>query len=260
MLDRVICKLEVDPLDGRSLKVTALNPYQPNPLNLTEDDYNNDKDGEVYQPCFQDNSVYEFNIPNLKAKNGSPSNIHVKYITSPSPCFINLRDVTSLANGLQLDDESVMYHIREATRYANFLIDKYNESNPAEPIAVNKYNIKTQHFEIYMFIKYKALRDCLLDFYIKKASEPNNIKNTTGDLSYEHDFDLSAIKELLDDIQKQYEEWEKEIVTRTAVPKAALRGKYSYTKVYPTHLSSSGYGRDKYPTGFDVYSNPYRRR
>lgn len=251
MLDRVICKVEIDPLDGRSLKITAIDPYKPSPLI--------DKDPEEIIPTssFSDDSVYEFKIPGLKAKNGSPSDIHVKYITSPKSAYIGLRDVTSLANGLQLDDESVLYHIREASKYADYLIDKYNSSNPGEPIMMNKHNIQTKYFTIYMFIKYKALRDCLLDFFIKESAKPHSVKNQAGDLVYEHTMDLNKIKDLLDDIEDEYKKWEEETVAITASPRAVTRGKYSYTKVYPTRLGSSGYGRDKYPTGIDLHS---RRR
>ena len=36
MLDRVVCKVEIDPLDGRSLKITALDPYEASPLIVEE--------------------------------------------------------------------------------------------------------------------------------------------------------------------------------------------------------------------------------
>lgn len=245
MLDRVVCKVEVDPLDGRSLKLTVIDPSDINTEEINHKSY------------LQNNSVYEFKIPNLRAKNGSPTDIHAKYITSPNPFLVSLRDVTSLANGLSLDDESVLYHIREASKYALFLVDKYNESNPMETMNVTKSNIQSQYFSVYMFVKYKALRDCLLDFYIKEAAKPSRIKNQTGDLVYEHEFDLSAIKSLLDDIEDEYEKWEEEIVAITASPKAVMRGQYSHVKYYPTRLNSTGFGRDRYPTGFDIYS---RRR
>lgn len=246
MLDRVIFKVEVDPLDGRSLKFTVIDPYKPSPL--IEEDIETEP-----QQQLQNNSVYEFNIPGLKAKNGSPTNIHAKYITAPNPSLVNLKDVTSLANGLKLEDESVMYHIREASKHAMFLVEKYNELYPMDPMNVTKSNVQSQHFTVYMFVKYKALKDCLLDFYIKEAAKPSKIKNQTGDLVYEHEFDLSAIKKLLDDIEGEYEKWEKEIISITASPKAVLRGQYSNVKYYPTRLSQSGYSRDKYPTGFDLY-------
>ena len=244
MLDRVVLKVEVDPLDGRSLKLTVIDPYKPSPLNSEE---------ATAQSSLKDNSVYEFNIPKLKAKNGSPTDIHVKYITSPKPSLVGLKDVTSLANGLKLDDESVLYHIREASKYAMFLIDRYNEKNPMEPMHVTKDNVQSQHFTVYMFTKYKALRDCLLDFYIKEAAKPHRIKNQTGDLIYEHEFDLAAIKKLLDDIEDEYGKWEDEIITITASPKAVMRGQYSYVKYYPTRLNKTGYSRDRYPVGFDTY-------
>lgn len=263
MLDRIICNVTIDPYDGRTLKITPINiPEPPNP-----------REG-ITQPAFKDNSVYDFKIPKLKAINSSAlEDIHVKYITSPTPCYISLRDVTSLANGLSLDDESVMYHIREACKYADYIASDYNSKvMDGNYMTLDKDNIQIRHYEIYMFIKYKALRDCLLDFYIKEAAKPDTIKNQTGDLIYEHKFNLKAIKDLLDDIEEEHEEWVEKVITITASPMTALRGRTAIHKVYPTKLEHSGYGRDRFPKGIDTgssygggynYSYPYvsgRRR
>lgn len=243
MLDRIICKVEIDPYDKRTLKLTPTRLPEPR------------EDDTVIMPIegFKDNSIYEFKIDGLRAEHSRiKSNIVAKYITSPTPNYISLKDVTSLANGLELDDESVLYHIREACKHADYIVKRYNEKNPYEPMVINKDTLQQDNFVLYMFIKYKALKDCLLDFYIKEASKPERIRNQTGDLQYEHEFNLQAIKKLLDDIQKEYEEWEEKLVANTSVVEIALRGKYAQHKLYPTNLASSGYNRDRYPRGIDT--------
>lgn len=254
MLDRVLCKVEVDPLDGRTLKITPIDPPQPRLGDVDEDPLPGYDDLPQPMPKerFKDDSVYEFKIPGLRPKNGPKKDIHVKYITTQNPSYISLRDVTSLANGLELDDESVLYHIREACKHADYIVKRYNEKKPYEPMSLDAKTIKEDNFTMYMFIKYKALRDCLLDFYIKEASQPKRLRNQASDLQYEHEYDFNAIKKLLDDIEKEYEEWEEKIVANTSVVEIALRGKYSFNKLYPTNLSSSGYNRDRYPRGIDT--------
>lgn len=290
-MERVILKAEVDPFNKHCLKLTpivsVIPPIQPRttgpdiPIipdepdvpgvpgdpDLTPPPLPPDVDPEEPTPepeevAFEDNSVYEIDIKGIRAINSElKKDIHVKYITAPTPCYVELKDVTSLANGLQLEDESVLYHIREACRYADFIIKKHNSKAmlPHEMIELNRETIIEEYYEIYMFVKYKALRDCLLDFYIKEAAKPNRIKNQTGDLMYEHEFDLDRIKKLLDKIEQDYDDLEKEFVSK-ASPRSALRGKYSNIKYYPTNYRSSGYNRDTYPTGFDVYPYPKKGR
>lgn len=272
-MEKIILKLEVDKHHKNIVKVYPATPEPKEYEQDSEEDidtgFDNDNAYEEEQedmgptigihepPSFKDNSVYEFDIKDLKSINSNiKNNFHFHYVTAPSPCYVELKDVTSLARGLKLDDESVLYHIREACRYADFIIRRYNnKAMPHEQITLEKETIIQDYYEIYMFIRYKALRDCLLEFYIKEAAKPDSIKNQTGDLLYEHDFDLTRIKDLLDKIEDEYDDLEREFITVTAAPRQILRGKYSYNKYYPTHLSSSGYGRDKTPVGFDIYGN-----
>lgn len=241
MIERVICTIEPHPFDKRCIMIVPhhdSNQIQPKEEMMVE---------------FKDNSIYEFELTNIKGAQAlRGENIRCKYISSPNPCYVDLKDVTSLANGLKLDDESVLYHIREASRYADHIVRQYNKDS-MEQIILDKETIKEDSYRVYMFIKYKALKDCILDFYIKEAAKPNRIKNQTGDLVYEHEFDLDRLRRLLKEIEDEYEKWEEELITITADPKAVLRGKYSWNKYYPTNLSNSGYGRDNMPTGYDIY-------
>lgn len=249
MIEKITCKIEPHPFDKSCLMVTPLfGMIQPR---LEEDE-------ALIE--FKDNSVYEFELELKGEQTMRKEKVVGKYITSPDPCYIDLKDVISLARGFKLDEESVLFHIREASRHANYIINQYNEDNFVEPMMVTRDNIKTDYFKLYMFVRYKALKDCVLEFYIQEAAKPNRIKNQTGDLAYEHEFDLDRLKKLLDDIEYEYGKWEEELITITADPKAVLRGKYSWNKYYPTHLASSGFNRDQTPTGYDVYSKIKNRR
>lgn len=248
MIERVVCTIKPHPFDKRCVMIIPHHDSnQVLPKQIQEDIKEENK------VEFKDNSIYEFEIPNIKGKQTlKGENVRCKYITSPNPCYVDLKDVTSLANGLKLEDESVLYHIREASRHADHIVRQHNK-DAIDQIILEKETIKEEVYGMYMFIKYKALKDCILDFYIKEASRPNRIKNQTGDLVYEHEFDLERLRKLIEEIEEEYEKWRGELTTITADPKSVLRGKYSWTKYYPTNLSTSGYSRDNMPTGYDIY-------
>ena len=243
MIDRIRCKVERHPFDKSCIMITPLfGPIQPREQS---------NENEI---SFDDNSVYEFELEIKGEKTLRKEKVKGRYITSPNPCYVDLKDVTSLARGFNLDEESVLFHIREASIYANHIITEFNKESYPEQMVVTRENIKNEYFELYMFVRYKALRDCILEFYIQEAAKPNRIKNQTGDLVYEHEFDLKRLKDLLDEIEDEYGKWEEKIITITADPKALLRGKYSWNKYHPTRLSTTGFNRDVTPVGFDIYS------
>lgn len=138
-------------------------------------------------------------------------------------------------------------------------MNKYNEENPDNIISFNRENIKETYYQFYDFIRYKALKDCILDFYIEQSAKPNELKNYVDELEYEHKFDLNNLKKLLDDIADKAKAVEDIFInTRSSMAaKHVMRGSRSITKYYPTHLSKTGYYRDVTPTGYDY---PTRRR
>ena len=257
MIEKITCKVEQHPFDKSCVIITPLyGNIMPRQIQETLQETDEESESLI---DFEDNSVYEFEIEAKGTQTMRKEKVKGKYITSPNPGYVDLKDVTSLARGFNLDEESILFHIREASRYANHIIAEYNEDNLVNPMIVTRENIKDDYFELYMFVKYKALRDCILEFYIQEAAKPNRIKNQTGDLIYEHDFDLNRLKALLDEIEDEYQKWQEELVTITADPKAVLRGRYSWNKYQPTRLSETGFNRDKTPTGFD-YSRVGSRR
>lgn len=202
---------------------------------------------------FMDNSVYEFKLPDIQMADGTvlPAQT-VTYITEPLPCYVSLEDVLSLASGLDLSDKSVLFHIREACRTADYWAKKANNKvGSKDEMVLDKETIKEKYYPMYMFIKHKALYDCIKEYYIEAVTQPYNIKDKVSDLERQEQWDLKAIKALLDQAKKDYEEWLELIVTITADPKWALRGKWAipistpnnkyYGLYHKTHLN--GYSR-----------------
>jgi hypothetical protein len=213
-----------------------INPDEPNVLIIRPKD-----------ASFSINSIYEFKLPELDMIDGDTfESQSISYITEISQTYITLDEVMSLAHGLDLKEESVLFHIREACREADYLVKKANKDNRT-PIVVTKENIKEDYFPFYMFIKYRALNDCIKEYYIEMVTKPNSIRNEMSDTKTEEKYDLNAVKSLLKDIEYEYAEWSKKVVTITADPKWALRGKFAYpidyssTKYHSTNLN--GYDR-----------------
>lgn len=152
----------------------------------------------------------------------------ITYITEPDLYYVTLEEVLSMAHGLDLPEDRVLFHIREACRTANYWANKANGKLPKnEQIVLKKENIKDEYYPMYMFVKTKAIYDCIKEYYIEAVTKPYSVKDQVSDLVREEKISLTAIKALLDDLEKEYEEWLEKIVTITADPKWALRGKYA---------------------------------
>lgn len=218
---RVQCLINIDPFDDQTVIIT--------PIRMP----------------FEDNSVYSFELKNITDTNGiSIEPTKVQYVTQPKPFYVNYKEVVALAGGLELPPELVYHHIREASKYADHIARKANKGNNPylPPIVLDKETIETDNYGYYMFIKYKAVRECILSTYIELSSNPERIKNQTSDLIYEHQFDLANLKKLLDVLDKEADDWEKELVTISASPKQTILGKYACHPYHSTGLT--GYGRD----------------
>ncbi|MGL5506899.1 MAG: hypothetical protein ACRDB0_03240 [Paraclostridium sp.] len=178
---------------------------------------------------FRQNSRYDITIPALKMEDGTVAESQkIFYITEPDLYYVTLEEVLSMAQGLDLPEDRVMFHIREACRTANYWVNKANNKLPKnEHIKLTKENIKDEYYPMYMFIKTKATYDCIKEYYIEAVTKPYSVKDQVADLVREERISLTAIKALLDDLKKEYEEWLEKVVTITADPKWALRGKYS---------------------------------
>lgn len=80
---------------------------------------------------FDDNSIYEFKLPNIYSKDGQViQSQKIKYITAPSIAYASIEDIKAKLGDIDISDEKILYHIREASRLAEVLIAKsYEKQN-----------------------------------------------------------------------------------------------------------------------------------
>lgn len=190
-----------------------------------------------------DNSKYQVVINNLLFKDGDCAEKYTsEFITDISPCYINIDEVLGLCSGMRIDKESVLLHIRAACEIIDYWAKK-------DDVKFTKENIKDNYYPFYMYVKYKAAVESLKEFYIGAITHPFHYVDELSDLSREEEMDFGAIQKLLDHLDKEAEDWLNQIITITADPEWALRGKYSraidipgYKHYHDTFIDSKGGG------------------
>lgn len=248
--ERILCSLTLDEYENNILVVK--------PFHLID---------------FQPDSVYEFRLPKLYAKDGSviePQKI--KYITQPSIMYATIKDIRAQLGDINITDEIILYHIREASRLAEVIArkayEKQNISFSNEDLKELRGNIETmrdEHWTIWEFVVYKAAYETLSNLYVTMATKPEKVKEVLSDLSKEFSYNLSAIKDLLDNFKRRYEDLIKQIYTITD-PKWGLRGKLAIPINPNQHApyyglnGMGGYTRSYNTTGYGSWRSGYGGR
>ena len=127
--DRFKCSLTIDE-------------YEPNVLVIKP----------LIRKEFDHDSIYEFKLPNIYSKDGQVIQSHkIKYITAPSLAYATIEDVKAKLGDIEVSDEKILYHIREASRLAEVIIQKayikQNISFTKEDLMEYRGNIETMRNE-----------------------------------------------------------------------------------------------------------------
>ena len=183
-------------------------------------------------------SKYMINIKNLEFEDGTTySNKEAFYTTPSNYYFVPIGDVKDLIHGLNLDDENIIHHIIDASKTAMYWAKRKTEGNIPD---FNSETFQEDYYPFYMFIKTSAAVESLKEFYISAMAQPKKWRDVLSDLEREEEMDYDGIKGLIDSLEAEAEEWINLVVTITADPKWALRGKYCYST-------------------YNTYTNPYHR-
>ena len=208
-MDRIICNIKVDELEPNVLVIT---PF--------------------HNKGFDANSIYEFKLPDIKAKNGSIlKSQKIRYITKPSIMYASIDDIKNKLGDIDIKDEIILYHIKEASRLVECLIQKAYEKqyvtftkDDLKELRSDIEKLKDEKTIVWYFVVYKACYECLSTLYIKMATNPDDVKEVLSDLTKEFSYNLEALKDILDDFKEDFEEILDKIYT-LADPVFALRGR-----------------------------------
>lgn len=153
----------------------------------------------------KDNSIYEVRLKDLKQENGHKTldEAVVKFCTKMTPAYTSLESVKALVENCGIPDETILYHIREASKYADYI--KKCKSFYGKPDL--NLGSEIDQFQKEQYAKYKAAYECMLRFYMDKAAE-NGVKGTLGDITFDTTGKLPDISKLLAALKSEMDEWE----------------------------------------------------
>ena len=185
-------------------------------------------------------SIYTINIKDLQFTDGSVYSNKETFITKPDDyMFVDVEDVQSHIRSLNIPDENVLDHIIDASKQAVYWAKKNTEDFKALP-DFNSPTFQEDYYPFYMYIKHTAMAHAIKEYYIEMVTGPKKWKDTLSDLEREEEMDFDALRKMMEDMEHEADEWLELVVTITADPKWALRGKYSYSV-------------------YNAYSNPYHK-
>lgn len=201
-----------------------VDPDDPETLILKPLIFHTAEDGTGLKP----GSVYIVNIKDIEFEDGSVYSNKETFITKPDDyMFVEVDDIQSHIRALNIPDENILDHIIDASKQAVYWAKKNAEDFKALP-DFNSPTFQEDYYPFYMYIKHTAMAHAVKEYYIEMVTGPKRWKDTLSDLGREEEMDFDALRKLMDDMEHEAEEWLELVVTITADPKWALRGKYSY--------------------------------
>lgn len=147
----------------------------------------------------KNNSVYEIRIKGLKAtnKNKKLESLTLKVVTELTPSYCTIEGVNALVEVFGIPEDKLLYYIREASRYANYLKGTGTVTNTDGSII----------FEVEQFVKTKASLDALLKAYVEKVADSGS-KGTLGDITFENATRFEGMQDLIKVFKDELKKWE----------------------------------------------------
>lgn len=166
----------------------------------------------------KDNNIYEIKIGHLKAAHGQSelSNQKILVYTKITPSYGTIEGVRALLHNCDLPDSVILYHIRDASRFVEYVTKK-------------KYGENDVPFNVFQFVKYKAAYDSLISFCVNGITSGTD-KGTMGDVSYENVFSVGDLTDLLKLLKGETDKWYDALFdamyTGPAHPKITVKSSY----------------------------------
>ena len=147
----------------------------------------------------EDNASYEIRLKGFKSLDGKATldNANIKVITELTPSYCRVSDVSVLVDTFDIPESTILYYIREASKYVDYIMSSNSLSKASEVT-----------FPMREFVKVKVMIDCLLKAYVHKAAG-SGVKGKLGEISFENtEKYATSIDDLLDDLWRQLKKWE----------------------------------------------------
>ena len=184
----------------------------------------------IFKPLgeLKDNMIYTLDIKNIRLDDGSNFSKKQSFYTPLDNYYVPVKDIIDHISSVDPDEAEVITHIVHAGRSVIYYCKRKSKTVPNFTMET----IKQDYYPFYMYIKNHAIVDVLKNYYIEKASGPKKWRDVLSDLEREEEMDFDGLRDLIKTWEDEAEEWLNLVVTITADPKWALRGKYCYTTWY----------------------------
>lgn len=154
--------------------------------------------------AIENNYQYEIRLKDFHSADGKSvlDNYTYKVVTKLTPAYCKVSDVAVLVDTFGVKESVVLYYIREASKYCDYIMEVSGSSSAA---ATDENGVS---FPMREFVKTKCMIDCLLKAYVAKAAG-SGIKGTLGEISFENtEKYATSINDLLDDLYARLKKWE----------------------------------------------------
>ena len=186
----------------------------------------------------KDNSVYEIRFKRIDSvlKNKTLKDKKIKIISNLTPCYIGIESVRILAEVFDATEEEILFYIRDASKYADYIRSHCTVVPAVEDIK----------FELEQFVKTKAILDALLKGYVSK-SQLAGLKGVLGNLSFENGDTLGSIQNVINYFKDELRKWGDAIrgyhLEGRNTPQSAIKSIYSTKTFSFNKIIKSGYSR-----------------
>lgn len=148
----------------------------------------------------KDSSQYIISIDKLVSKkdpNKTAEHLRYTVTTAVSPMYCTVADLKYLIDIFDIPTATVLYYIREASRYADYM-------RSAEGSSLSKAEIT---FAVRQFVRVKTTYDCLIRAYVRKATGIGQ-SGKLGVIEFKEEEKYSdAFADLLDELKKAIKSW-----------------------------------------------------
>lgn len=163
---------------------------------------------------FSGNSLYQVNIASIQAADGTELGpFSAKEVTQITPLYCHIYDVRALIGELDIPDDQIIYYIRDASKYCDFINTTGTSSS--------------SNYEVVQLTRYKAAKEAVLRYYALHSGRAGE-KGMLGQISYEISSSTPDLKNLLKALNDEVTRWTDAVRGHTiegrAKPQSAQRG------------------------------------
>ena len=131
----------------------------------------------------------------------------IRIITAMEPMYCNIIDVESLLEIADIPDEMILYNIREASKYADYVYQAmYNARRHKDFKVKSKIDKDNVPFAVKEFVRYRATKDCLMKIYMALATN-KMLEGTLGEVKFKVREDMPDIRKLLQYLDGEIQKW-----------------------------------------------------